>query len=86
MENKPETISVDINSFRIINSNNIITTNNGDKWKQITLTGYLRLEDNFFWPVDPRNNNNTLNMFPPTIDNIKKERENYKLPYNKLKI
>ena len=61
--------------FRPVLSNNVITDSNGKQWKQITALGWYRLEDKFFWPADPTNTNNLIGNLPPTVEEIKKNRE-----------
>ena len=47
----------------------IIVDGRGKAWKKITDTmGYMRLEDNFYWHMDPRHINHVMNAFPPTVE------------------
>lgn len=46
-------------------------------WIRETVCGYRREKDDFFWPHDPRNNNNCLKRYPPSIEKIEKMRNKY---------
>lgn len=51
-----------------IPNNNIITDGLGKEWILISENHYLRIEDNYFWGMDPRNDNNIFHALPPTIE------------------
>ncbi len=53
---------------------NKIIDEDGNIWKKITVTGYLRECDNFFWPYDPRNINNNYHQFPPSVSSVAETR------------
>jgi hypothetical protein len=61
-------------SFRPVTSDKTITDQRYDLWRQITATGWERISDNYFWPCDPRNENNFIGQLPPTIIELDKER------------
>ena len=63
-----------VESFRPIISNVYIIDNSNKKWKQVSSNGWIRLEDNFFWPANPNNKNNWLNLLPPSVEDVKKTR------------
>ena len=60
--------------FRPVNTNLTITDKYGETWRQETALGFRRVSDNYFWPCDPRNNDNFMGVYPPTISDIKKQR------------
>ena len=63
-------------SFRHVKSNNNnIVDEEGNKWIQITATGYSRVCDNFFWPFDPRNTDNWMGSLPHTVSQVATMRE-----------
>ena len=49
---------------------NEIVDENGNIWKKITMTGYQRQCDKFFWPYDPRNVNNNYHQLPPSVESV----------------
>ena len=57
-------------AFHPIQSDKIITDNNGSTWKQITESGWQRQKDKFFWPSNPTNIDNTFGSLPPTLDEV----------------
>ena len=63
------------NVFCPVNTTNTIFDAEGNEWEQITMTGYRRKCDKFFWPVDPRNKDNHLGELPPTVAEIVKMRK-----------
>lgn len=73
MENSNNLVSIS-HLFMPINSTNIIIDCYGNSWKQITSTGYQRVFDKFFWPFDPRDNENMLGEYPPSISEVEKVR------------
>jgi len=64
-------------AFHPIQSDKIITDNEGNIWKQITALGWQRQEDKFFWPANPTNKDNTFGSLPPTIEELEKIRQDY---------
>lgn len=69
-------------SFRPINNDVTITDDREDKWIQLTVSGYYRESDNYFWPCDPTNTNNFINRLPPTILEVDAERKSKSPNYN----
>lgn len=63
--------------FRPITNGQIIMDSYGKQWKQMTATGYMRLEDRFYWPADPRHTNHVMNSLPPTIAALAYSRKHY---------
>ena len=72
--------------LRPIKSDKIIVDTRGDKWQQVTIIGYKRIADNYFWPEDPTKSNNPLGILPLTIQEIEKQRLNYRKSSEKFKI
>ena len=58
---------------RPVQSDATIIDKDGNNWRQVSGTGWLRAEDNFFWPFNPTTNN-IINKFPPTIEEVKSDR------------
>ncbi len=63
--------------FRPITNGEIIVDPYGKQWKQMTTTGYLRMEDHFYWPADPRHANHIMNSLPPTVSALAYSRKHY---------
>ena len=57
-------------AFHPIQSDKIITDDSGNTWKQITDSGWRRQEDEFFWPANPTNIDNSFGTLPPTIEEV----------------
>lgn len=62
--------------FRPVTGENTITDEYGEIWKQISVTGYLRLSDNFFWPDNPTICSQFLGQKPPTVEQVEIRRKN----------
>lgn len=65
--------------FRPVTGENTITDEYGEIWKQISVTGYLRLSDNFFWPDNPTICSLFLGQKPPTLEQVKISRKNHNM-------
>ena len=65
--------------FRPVTGENTITDEYGKIWKQISVTGYLRLIDNFFWPDNPTICSRFLCQKPPTVEQVEISRKNHNM-------
>ena len=63
------------NVFCQVNTTNDVIDAEGNEWEQITMTGYRRKCDKFFWPADPRNKDNHLGQLAPTVADVVKMRK-----------
>ena len=55
----------------------VLTDKLGEKWVQETITGWRRESDGFFWPVNPTNTDNFINLLPPSVSEISETRNKY---------
>ena len=63
--------------FRPIANGEIIVDSYGKQWKRMTATGYLRMEDRFYWFTDPRHANHIMKSLPPTVSALAYSRKHY---------
>lgn len=53
-----------------IGGGEVIMDSYGKTWQKINDTGYQRLEDRFYWHMDPRHVNHVMNAMPPTVEDL----------------
>ena len=66
------TLRVPIGSFQLFEGNNKFTDTAGHSWKQVTVQGWIREEDGFFWPVHPTASLNEIKA--PTVAEVSARR------------
>lgn len=66
---------VNASAFECIKTDETITDSYGYKWAKITVTGYQREVDSFFWPANPLTL--FMNRYPPTPDEVEEQRKTY---------
>ena len=70
-----ETTCVDI--FHVSPGGEVIVDGCGKSWQKISDTGYQRVEDAFYWHMDPRHTNHVMNAFPPSVEELAYARKYY---------
>jgi len=65
-------------SFRPLESNNILVDRNMYIWKRLTKNGWVRQCDNFFWPADPTTENTYMGCLPHSVEYVSEMRKRHK--------
>ena len=63
--------------FHVVPGGEVIVDGCGKSWQKINDTGYQRVEDAFYWHMDPRHTNHVMNAFPPSVEALAYARKYY---------